>query len=83
MTERKPTRMKDLGLTDQQAAAQDRELEAINADLAARMEKQGFTKDGKVVPDPHPEQVTVWHQRADSRLTPMTPTSKGVWAAPY
>ena len=83
MTERKPTRMKDLGLTDQQAAAQDRELEAINADLAARMEKQGFTKDGKVVPDPHPEQVTVWHQRADSRLTPMQPTSKGVWAAPY
>jgi hypothetical protein len=57
--------------------------QAWSAEHAARMEKQGFTKDGKVVPDPHPEQVTVWHQRADSRLTPMTPTSKGVWAAPY
>ena len=60
-----------------------RQREARSAELAARMERDGFTKDGKVVPDPHPEQVTVWHQRADSRLTPMTPTSKGVWAAPY
>jgi len=61
-----------------------RQREAWSAEEhAARMEKEGFTKDGKVVPDPHPEQVTVWHQRADSRLTPMTPTSKGVWAAPY
>ena len=68
MTERKPTRMKDVGLDEQQAA---------------HMEKQGFTKDGKVVPDPHPEQVTVWHRNPDSRSTPMTPSSKGVWAAPF
>ena len=60
-----------------------RQRAARSAERAARMERDGFTKDGKVVPDPHPEQVTVWHLNPDSRSTPMTPTSKGVWTVPF
>jgi len=75
-------------MTEHQATAPGQERmrsikQAWSAEHAARMEKQGFTKDGKRVPDPHPEDVTAWHLNPDSRSTPMIPILKRLWAAPY
>jgi hypothetical protein len=61
----------------------DRQREALNAKDRALMEQQGFTQNGEWVPDPHPEQVTVWQLAQDSRAESLTPTCKGLWAAPY
>jgi hypothetical protein len=61
----------------------NRQNEVMTAEHNERLEARGFLKDGKPVPDPHPGRVTKWHQRADSRLTPLVPVFNDLWAAAF
>lgn len=77
-----PEQLHSIGLAARNEE-KNRQREVLNAEHNERMEARGFLKDGKPVPDPHPGRVTKWHQRADSRLTPLVPESRNLVAAPF